>query len=137
MERMLRRDYPRDDIAQGYTALFAAYLGLGDEALAASSAALQLSADVPAVCAAMAYVQARVGKVTEARHLAEIAQAAELPRAPRPMIAPAYVELGEERRALELLQEAHEEGCPWLPPARLDPRLKKLESDARFARLFA
>ncbi len=137
MERILRRDYPQDDIAQGYVALFAAYLRQDDEALAASSAALQLSADLPAVCAAMAYVLARLGKKRDAWKLAECAEAAVLPRAPRPMLAPAYVELGEEERALTLLQEAREEGCAWLPPARLDPRLKRLQSDDRFTALFA
>lgn len=136
LERDLRKDYPRDDIAQGYVALFAAYLGHADEAQVACSAALKLSPDTPAVCAAMAYVLARVGKVTAARNLAEAALAFDLPRAPRPILAPVYVELGEDERALALLREARNEGCPWLAPTRLDPRFKKLESDQRFMGLF-
>lgn len=136
MERVQQREYPQDEIAQGYVALFAAYLRNTVEANAASKPALQLSVNNPAVCAAMSYVMARTGKDTEARRLAEFAYEAVQPRAPRPMIAPAYVELGDQERGLALLQEAYNEGCAWLLPARLDPRLKKLESDPRFTALF-
>ena len=121
MERIQQRDYLQDDIAQGYVALFAAYLGQAEKASAASRIALELSPDVPVVSAALAYVLARLGKPAEARKLAELVHSAVLPRAPRPFIAPVYVELGEEQRALALLQEAHDEGCALLPPARLDP----------------
>ncbi|MCB0635174.1 MAG: winged helix-turn-helix domain-containing protein [Pseudomonadales bacterium] len=136
IERELRRQYPQDDIAQGFFALFAAYLGHTREALVGCSAALQLSADLPVVCAAMAYVLARAGKLTEARDLAASAYAATLPRAPRPMLAAVYVELGEEQHALALLQEAREERCPYFAPARIDPRFAKLKRDRKFAALF-
>ena len=137
VERVQQRDYPSDDIAQGYVAVFAAYHLQADEALAACEIALELSTDVPAVSAAMAYVMARLGKVREARKLAKAAESAAVPRAPRPMIAPAYLELGEEQKALELLQEAHAEGCAWLQPAKLDPRLSRLASNPGFAALFS
>lgn len=136
-EVTLQRMYPLDDAAPAYAGIFAAYLGRYREALAAIEAAIHISAGRPAVCAGAAYVFARAGKIERALQLAEAAAAAILPRAPRPILAPAYAELGDVDRALELLSEARDEGCVWFGPARLDPRLASLKSDDRFLALFS
>ena len=133
MERM----YPLADVAPDYTGIFAAYLGRYREALAAIEAAIHISAGRPAVRAGAAYVFARAGETERALQLAEDATAAILPRAPRPMLAAAYAELGDADRALALLSEARDEGCVWFGPARLDPRLASLKSDDRFLALFS
>jgi pentatricopeptide repeat protein len=133
----LRQLYPLDDVAPAYTGIFAAYLGNYREALEAIEAAIRISAERPAVCAGAAYVFARAGKTERALQLAEAAAAAILPRAPRPILAPAYAELGDVDRALDLLSEARDEGCVWFGPARLDPRLASLKSDDRFLALFS
>lgn len=137
LEQNLQHEYPLDDVAQGYGGIFAAYLGKYKEAIAASEAAIQLSSGRPAVCAAAAYVLARAGKTERSLQLAESATAATLPRAPRPMLAPVYAELGDIERALDLLREARDEGCIWFAPARIDPRLASLKSDDRFLALFS
>ena len=137
LERKLQMAYPQDDVAQGYVGIFAAYLGNYNEALAASEASTQLSPGRPAVCAAAAYVLARAGQTKRARQLAENALEAVLPRAPRPMLAPGYLELGDRERALDLMREACDEGCAWSAPARLDPRLSDLKSDDKFLALFS
>ena len=136
-EETLQRMYPLDDIAQAYAGIFAAYLGRYREALAAIEAAIRISAHRPAVCAGAAYVFAKAGKTGRALQLAVEATAANLPRAPRPILAAAYAELGDVDRALALLSEARDEGCVWFAPARLDPRLAPLKSDDRFLALFS
>ena len=136
-EETLQRMYPQDDVAPTYMGIFAAYLGRYREALAAIEAALHICAGRPAVRAGAAYVFARAGETKRALHLAEDAAAAILPRAPRPMLAAAYAELGDVERALALLSEARDEGCVWFGVARLDPRLASLKSDDRFLALFS
>jgi pentatricopeptide repeat protein len=136
-EKTLQRMYPLDDVAQAYTGIFAAYLGNYREALEAIEAAIRISAERPAVCAGAAYVFAKAGKTERALQLAEAAAAAIVPRAPRPILAAAYAELGDVDRALDLLSEARDEGCVWFDPARLDPRLASLKSDDRFLALFS
>lgn len=136
LERDLRRTYPLDDVAHGYVGVIAAYLGKHQEALAASEDAMQLSPGRPAVCAAAAYTFARAGETERALQLAEYATEAILPRAPRPMLADVYAELGDVERALDLLREARDEGCAWFAPARLDPRLAALQSNNNFLALF-
>jgi pentatricopeptide repeat protein len=136
-EVTLRQLYPLDDVALAYTAIFAAYLGNYRDALEAIEAAIRISAHRPAVCAGAAYVFAKAGKTARALQLAVEATAATLPRAPRPILAAAYAELGDVDRALALLSEARDEGCVWFAPARLDPRLAPLKSDDRFLALFS
>lgn len=136
LERKLCGSYPRDDIAQGFVAIMAAYLDQTEEALLHYEATMQLSAGLPATCAAMAYVLARAGKTAQARQLAIRADTLTLPRAPRPMLAAAYCELGDLDRALDLLQRARKEGCPWFRPSQIDPRLNALASNPRFVALF-
>lgn len=136
-EKTLQRMYPLDDVAQAYTGIFAAYLGNYREALEAIEAAIRTSVERPAVCAGAAYVFAKAGKTERALQLAKAAAAAILPRAPRPILAPAYAALGDVDRAFDLLSEARDEDCVWFGPARLDPRLASLKSDDRFLALFS
>lgn len=134
LEQELRLEQPMDEIAHGYAAIFAAYLGQHEEALKAIELSRQVSVNSPAVIAAAAYVYAKAGLDEHALQLADLSAAFSKPRAPRPMLAPAYLALGDTKRALELLREGRNEGCAWFAPARLDPRLADLEMDDRFFR---
>ena len=136
-ERELQQTYTLDEIAHGYVGITAAYLGKHKEACAAIETAMQLSSSGPSVCAAASYILAKAGKTERALELAEGVIKAKLPRASRAQLAPAYIALGDTERALNLLRDARDEGCAWLAPARLDPRLSSLKSDDRFSALFS
>ena len=98
---------------------------------------MKLAPGRPAICAAASYVMVRAGQTARARQLAESAMKAIVPRAPRPMLAPVCLELGDRERAVDLICEARAEQCAWSAPARLDPRLSALKTDERFLGLFA
>lgn len=131
------QEYPQDDIAAGYVAIFAAYLGYFDAAQGACGTALQIAPEVPGVLAAVWWVLAKSGRIAQARQAAGAVLAAALPRAPEPSSAPLFLELDKEQFALDPLQDAKREGCAWLYPVRLDPRLEALRTNERFRALFA
>ena len=137
LEQDLQSEYPLDEIAHAFAGIFAAYLGKSRKALAASEAALELSPERPGVWASVAYILARTGHTERARQLADSAGEAILPRATKPLLAPAYTEMGDVDRALELLCKARDEGCVWFAPARMDPRLAALKMDDRFLALYS
>lgn len=126
LERRLLRDKPYIDIAHGYVAIMAAWLGQMDEALAAGQQAALLSDRDPGMLTTLSYALARAGRSVEARAVAEESERAIIPRATRSHIAPIYVEIGETDRALELLKEARRDGCPFFLASRFDPRLSAL-----------
>jgi len=136
-ERELRKEYPLDEIAQGYVGIMAAYLGKQDEARAAIETAMHLSDGDPSVCAGFAYILAHERETEGARQMVNRATEAISPRAPRPQVATAYARLGDVDRAFDLLFQARDERCAWYAPARLDPRLTALKSDERFSTLFS
>jgi hypothetical protein len=50
-------------------------------------------------------------------------------------LAEAYAKLGENGRAMELLERAYEEHSCWIPFLRAHPHLDALHSDPRFQKL--
>lgn len=136
IERTVRRDLPYLDIGHGYAAVFAAWLGLHEEAIAAAREGVRITANNPAFLTALSYALARAGQAREAKSIADSAQSATLPRAQRPHLAMTYVALGHAERAIELLREGRDERCPWFFAARADPRLDYLASDARLQDLY-
>jgi len=136
IERGRVRDYPEDAEAHGIFGIYAAFLGLHDEAVKATERAIHLAANSPGVMTLHTYALACAGRHDQARALADSLQNEELPRAPRSHLAMTYVPLGDHDRALELLREAREEKCPWFRNARFDPRLESLGTDSRLLALF-
>lgn len=138
LERQIQAAHPmsRDDIPYMYSSVFLVHLGRHEEAIDAAYEALRISRGNPGVQAVTAYALATIGEASEARKLLQEAEAARLPRAPRTLLAAAYLALGERDTALELLRRARSEHCVWLPPARLDPRLAPLRDDPDFLALF-
>lgn len=128
-ELTLRDEFPQDDVAQGYVAIFSAYLGLHAQALAAKERCLAIGADVPVVVGAMAYVEAMSGHRSQAFELARTAYTADSPRCPRPWLAPVFLAIGDRARAASLVREGHQERCPWAAIAKVDPRLRGLAED--------
>jgi len=137
VELELRKEYPLDEIAQGYVGVMAGYLGKLGEARAAIETAMHLSDGDPSVCAGFAYVLALEGETEGARQMVNRAMEAISPRAPRPQVAAACTALKDIDRAFSYLRDARDEGCAWFAPARLDPRLTALQSDNRFFDLFS
>lgn len=135
VEHELRVAHPDDDIVLTYTAVFEVHLGHFEEALDVTFEALRLSHNNPAVQAMVAYVLAVTGETEDARALAQQAESARLPRAPRVFLAAAYLALGDRSYALDLLEQAQSECCVWLPLARMDPRLVPLADEPRFLAL--
>lgn len=136
LERELADTYPDDDTAHAYLAVFSAYKGRSKEALEAATRALELSSDIPAVVANIAYVEAAVGSRSRATELARFALDARPNRCPRPHIIPALCELGREDEAVELLLASKKERCPWFYGMRTDPRLAHLMLDSRLATVY-
>jgi tetratricopeptide (TPR) repeat protein len=128
-ERELAVMYPDDDTCHGYKALFAAYVGERDEALAAAARCKELSADIPIAVSIFAYVEALLGDQAKASKLVQFALDSENPYCPKPLIAPALVVLGRDNEALELIRESKAERCPWFYGIRTDPRLAPLTAD--------
>ena len=136
LARGMVRDYPEDAEAHVAFAIYAAFLGIHDEAVKASERAIQLAGNHPGVMTLHTYVLACAGRQDQARTLARSLENEELPRAPRSHLAMTYVTLGDHDRALELLREARDEKCPWFRNARFDPRLEALGTDSRLLALF-
>jgi DNA-binding winged helix-turn-helix (wHTH) protein/Flp pilus assembly protein TadD len=135
-ERQILDRRPDDDLAHGYISIFLATLEDYPEALKFAHKALALAPDIPATWAFLAWPLAVCGKTEDATRLLEKALSAQLPRCPRPIMAPALVALGRAEEALSLLNEARVEQCPWFYGARVDPRLTALRDDRRWNSLY-
>jgi DNA-binding winged helix-turn-helix (wHTH) protein len=134
--RQVLESNPSDDLAHGYMSLFLASLGEHREALDFASNALERAKNIPAMWGFMAWPLAVCGEAEEAGRLVKKAHAAQLPRCPRPIMAPALVALGKPDQALALLSEAREEQCPWFFGAKVDPRLEELRGEKRWRTLY-
>jgi DNA-binding winged helix-turn-helix (wHTH) protein len=134
--RGVLENHPGDDLAHGYMSLFLASLGEHREALDFAFKALSLAKNIPAMWGFMAWSLAVCGEAEEAGRLVEKAYAAQLPRCPRPIMAPALVALGKPEQALSVLSEAREEQCPWFFGAKVDPRLEELRGEKRWRTLY-
>jgi len=125
MERTAAMEYPRDDVAQSFAGLMAAYLGDYSTATEFGERALALSDDSTGICSSVAYIYARKGDRAKALELAHLAM-----RETRSdgycqgvRLAPAYVALCDTEYALSLIEHSRVLGCPWLAIAHTDPRL--------------
>ena len=127
---------PKDDLANGYISIFLATLGEYPAALEFAYKALDLAPKTPATWGFVSWSLAVCGETVEAARLVEKAYMAQLPRCPRPILAPALVALGKADEALSLLNEARVEQCPWFFGARVDPRLTVLRDDWRWNSLY-
>jgi tetratricopeptide (TPR) repeat protein len=136
LERRMAKEMSWIDVSHGYVALMASFLGFDDEAIEAGYCALEVSNNDPIAKAIMAYTLARTGYGNEARRMAFESEAAQLPRAPRSQLAMVYAELGDRQRVIALLREARDEGCPWFPGARYDPRLGDFAQDSDVVKLY-
>jgi Flp pilus assembly protein TadD len=136
IESKLMVEYPNDEAAHGMYGVIAAWMDQLDQSLWATKRAVQLSGNNPMVMTTYTYALARSGQIEEARALADMLLSKRFPRAPRPHLAMTYVALGNTDKALELLDEARVEKCPWFRPARYDPRIGELQSDKRLIALY-
>ncbi len=135
-ERQILEHHPKEDLAHAFISIFLATLGDYPQALEFAHKALALAPDIPATRAFVAWPLAVCGKTDEAADLLEKAYSAQLPRCPRPIMAPALVALGRTDEALSLLNEARVEQCPWFYGAKVDPRLAVLRDDQRWKSLY-
>ena len=135
-ERQILKHHPKEDLAHAFISIFLATLGDYPQALEFAHKALALAPDIPATWAFLAWPLAVCGKAEEAADLLEKAYSAQLPRCPRPIMAPALVALGRTDEALSLLNEARVEQCPWFYGAKVDPRLAVLRGDQRWKSLY-
>lgn len=136
LETELAEIYPDDDTTHTYLAVFEAYMGRGKEALEAATRGLDLSSDIPAVVANIAYVEAAVGSRTRAGELVRFALENKENRCPRPHIAPALCALGRESEAISLMIASKQERCPWFYGMRTDPRIAAIVNDDRLVGLY-
>jgi tetratricopeptide (TPR) repeat protein len=135
-ERQILERRPKDDLAHAYISICLATLGDYPQALEIAHKTLALAPDIPATWGFLTWPLAVCGKTEEAADLFEKAYSAQLPRCPRPIMAPALVALGRTDEALSLLNEARIEQCPWFYGAKVDPRLAALRGDQRWKSLY-
>lgn len=127
--RRVARELDYLDVAHGYVAIFASWLGNDAEAIRASRHALTEFRDSPNALGAASYAFARAGERAEARRLVNRALRCKFPRPLWPYLAATYLELGDWERARTVAAEARAEHCPWYAGSRFDPRLAALGSD--------
>ncbi len=105
-----------------------------EEAVAAFQKGVARSGLGPMAKAHLAYAYARSGAAAEAQKLlAELAEPAEIRRAPFVILAPAYGCLGDNEKAFALLEKAYEHRDPRFIYLKVDPMFDCLRSDARLA----
>ncbi|MGI8743127.1 MAG: TPR end-of-group domain-containing protein [Bryobacteraceae bacterium] len=126
------------DFAVGHRCLSQVYEanGMYVEALAELRKAVELSGDAPMYVAALGHAYAISGHRAEARQalqkLDDLAKRRYVSNFPRALI---YAGLGENDRALELLERAFQERSSGMVKLKVDPRLDPLRGDARFTDL--
>jgi tetratricopeptide (TPR) repeat protein len=109
--------------------LATAALVVGDtaRAQAAASHAIALTHRQPFALAAAAWIYASLNKRRKAIELIAEAEASPDQKSPLSIIAPAYLALGDHRRALRLFEQAATEREPGIFFASVDPRLVALK----------
>lgn len=106
--------------------------GMFEEAIAAFERALKYSGNRGAY-PSLAYAYARAGKTEEARRILDQVLAQEAALLPAsPLIAQAYLGLGEMETAFEWLRKGIEERSPWVGFLKADPIYDEVRSDSRF-----
>jgi tetratricopeptide (TPR) repeat protein len=120
------RRFPTIDYAFFALSQIASALGLHDEAIAAGRRATELAPETPQIHTSLASALARAGRRREARALIRSIEDGG-PPLPAIWLAPAWLALGERRRAVAMLELAREQGAPQCVYARYDPRFAGLQ----------
>lgn len=106
------------------------------DALAEYEVAIRLSGEFHVVGGALGHTCAISGQTREAEKvLARLHQLSEKQYVPPYGVAVVYAGLGKTDEALRWLDKACDDRAPWLVWLRIDPRLDRLRSDPRFARI--
>ncbi len=135
LQKTLARD-PNFFGARRYLGQVYAEQGKYAQAIAELSQSVTLSGGSALVKAELAHVYAVAGKQAEARQLVAELSALTGPKAISPYnLAVIYAGLGEKDQAFALLQKAYDERADRLAYLGVDPRLKPLRNDPRFAQM--
>lgn len=137
IERRLCEEFPEDDAAQGYRAIFSATLGLHEEATASADRALALLPKDPILQAVKAYTLAKSGKHEDAHSLVQQVESCTNFHCPAVWVASVHVALGDQDAAMKALASGKNSHCPWTAAARFDPRLRPLEENGILKALYA
>jgi TolB-like protein/DNA-binding winged helix-turn-helix (wHTH) protein/Flp pilus assembly protein TadD len=131
------------DIAPDYP-LLRLHLGIAyeqesryEEAIAEVEKALQLLGGEPVAAGPLGHVYAEAGRQGEARRILEdLMREVEQRHVDAYSVALVYVALGQTEQAINWLERASEDRCPWFSfMASGDPRVDGLRSDRRFEKL--
>ena len=127
---------PESFAARRYLGQVYAEQGKFAEAIAELSQSVKLSGGSALVKAELGHVYAVAGKQAEARQILAELQALTGAQAISPYnLAVIYAGLGDKDRAFEMLQNAYDERADRLAYLGVDPRLKPLRNDPRFAQM--
>ena len=95
--------------------------------------AAELSDNGPIIVASLAAVLAAAGESEQARHLLEeLRQVSASKYVPQLFTAVVLSRLGDRGAALDCLEQAYVDRCPWLLFAMVDPKLDQLRREPRF-----
>ena len=119
-----------------YLGLALAQCGRFDEAADALTEAERLSDRSTAVVAAIGLVHAATNDVERARKvLDELTRLADTRYVSQVFVAAILIRLGDLDGALDRLEQAFDDRCPWLLFSMVDPKLAPLRSHLRFQQL--
>jgi tetratricopeptide (TPR) repeat protein len=121
------RRFPTIDYAYFATSQVASALDLHAEAIATGRKAMELSPETPQLHTSLACALARAGKRKEALALIRAIERANFPL-PAIWLVPAWLALGERKRALAMLALARDQGAPQYVYAHYDPRMAQLRA---------
>lgn len=106
------------------------------EAIIEYQAAVDRSKGVQLAVGSLAHAYARLGKQIEARKLLNELEERSSHHFVSPyLLATVHLELGEKRRAIELLEQAYSEHSVDIVKAKIDSKLNGLRSEPRFETL--
>jgi TolB-like protein/DNA-binding winged helix-turn-helix (wHTH) protein/tetratricopeptide (TPR) repeat protein len=106
------------------------------KAIAELEKAVELSPTAPTFVATLGHVRGLAGdRVAALQALATLETLAKSNYVSPYALAVLHVGLGENQKALDLLDEAYRERDPWISMLRVQPRLVKLHSEPRFVAL--
>ena len=132
-QKILAHD-PKFFVARRYLGQAYEEMARPDEAIRELSQAVNLSGGVM-VKGELGHAYAAAGKKDEARRILAELQAASSQQGRSFLIAVIYAGLDEQDRAFEYLEKAYQEKAERMAYLKVDPRLKNLHHDPRFARL--
>jgi DNA-binding winged helix-turn-helix (wHTH) protein len=121
------RRFPAIDYAYFANSQVASALDLHAEAIATGRKAMELAPETPLLHTSLACALARAGKRNEAIALMRSIEGANFPL-PAIWLVPAWLSLGERKRALAMLALARDQGAPQYAYARYDPRMAQLSA---------